>query len=116
LPAEVDIYVSESYLDGELVAYNGSSISWTLSQYSSWAGSVKFAYGDASFGVYLDKTSKWILTHDAFLTNFTNNDTGLSNIISNGHSIYYDTTSTTNTWLKNQTIRPNGGGKVTPST
>lgn len=113
-PAQADIYVSESNLDGDLVAYNRSSISWTLSQYSSWTGSVKSGYGDAIFGVYLDKTSKWTLTHDAFLTNFTNDDPGLLNILSNGHDIYYDNTSKTNTWLKNQTIDLLGGGKLTP--
>lgn len=116
LPAEVDIHVSESSLDGDLIAYNGSSISWSLSEYSSWTGSVKSGYGEASFGVYLDGTSKWILTHDAFLTNFTNEDPGLSNLISNGYSIYYDTKSTKNAWLKNQTIQLNGGGRLTPST
>ncbi|CRG87860.1 hypothetical protein PISL3812_04881 [Talaromyces islandicus] len=115
-PAEVDIHVSESCLDGDLVAYNGSSISWTLSQYSFWTGSVKSGYGNSSFGVYLDKTSKWILTHDAFLTNFTNDDPGLSNVISNGHNIYYDTASASNVWLRNKTIQLSGGGRLAPST
>lgn len=115
-PAEATVIVQESSLVGDLVAYNGSSISWTLSQYSSWTGT---AYSEntgstdelsVTFGVYLDKTSNWTLTNDTWLTNFTDADSSLGNVYGNGFNIYYDGDSVVNKWLGNKTIALNQGG------
>ncbi|KAI3401191.1 hypothetical protein diail_11896 [Diaporthe ilicicola] len=44
-PAEVSIGVAESSLAGDLVAYNGSYISWNLLAHSSWEGAAYSGFG-----------------------------------------------------------------------
>ncbi|KAJ5946978.1 hypothetical protein N7454_003817 [Penicillium verhagenii] len=112
--AEATITVSESDLVGDLVAYNGSSISWSLTNYSSWIGSAYSGYGDVSFSVSLDATSTWTLTGDTKVTNFTNIDETLSNIRSHGHDLYYELSSKANRWLNGKSKKMPGGGSLKP--
>jgi hypothetical protein len=87
LPADASIFVEESSLTGDLVAYNGSTISMSLSEYSSWTGKAYSGFGSAEFGVSLDNTSMWTLTGNVSLQNFTDADMSLSNINSKGFNI-----------------------------
>jgi len=112
--AEVIISVSESHLSGDIVAYNGSSISWSLSDYSTWTGSAYVVAGPAYLEVALDATSNWTLTKDTTLMNFTNADTTLSNVQSNGYTISYVSNSTANAWLKGNKVDLPGGGCLEP--
>jgi hypothetical protein len=111
-PAEVTLTITDSDLVGDLVAYNKSVISWTLNDYSTWTGSAYSGYGQAYFDVALDATSNWTLTRDTTLQNFTDSLTSLSNIHSNGHNIYYN--SSLNSWLGGKTVRLSGGGVAKP--
>ncbi|KAJ5798863.1 uncharacterized protein N7503_006368 [Penicillium pulvis] len=115
-PAEATVSVSECDLTGDLVAYNGSSISWTLGNYSSWTGSAYSGYEKAYFSVSLDATSTWTLTRDTVLTNFTDTDTTFSNIHSKGFNLYYDSSAKGSQWLKGSTKKMNGGGFLKPAT
>ncbi|KAH8596559.1 hypothetical protein B0O99DRAFT_509925 [Bisporella sp. PMI_857] len=114
-PAIVTATVAESQLSGDLVAYNGSSISWSLTEHSSWTGKAYSGFGDATFAINLDKTSTWSLTADTTVTNFTNADRTLSNIQSNGFDIYYVADSEANYWLDGTSIDLPGGGSVKPA-
>lgn len=114
LPAEVTVSVSESHLNGDLVAYNGSSVSWSLTRYSTWTGSVYSGYGVSYFGISLDKTSTWVLTTDAYLQNFTNADLTNKNVKSRGHTIFYNSSSSSNVWLNSQTLSLPDGGQLRP--
>jgi hypothetical protein len=58
-PAEITITITESDLKGDLVAYNGSYISWSLNDYSTWTGAAYSGYKEATFDVSLDATSNW---------------------------------------------------------
>lgn len=113
--AEATITVSESTLSGDLVAYNGSSISWSLGNYSTWTGKAYSGYGNASFSVSLDASSSWILTGHTVVTEFTDADTTLSNVHSAGYNLYYDSGSAHNSWLKGTTKKINGGGYLKPA-
>lgn len=113
--ADATITISESSLTGDLVAYNGSSISWTLGNYSTWTGTAYSGYGNASFSVSLDASSSWMLTGNTVLTNFTDADTTLSNVHSAGHNLYYDSSSSHNRWLKGATKKMHGGGYIRPA-
>ncbi|KAJ3523057.1 hypothetical protein NM208_g12599 [Fusarium decemcellulare] len=113
-PAEVKVKVKESALKGDLVAYNGSYISWSLGSYSSWTGTAYSGYKEASFDIALDKTSNWTLTKTTTVQNFTDADKTLSNVFSNGHSLYYNSSATKSRWLKGQTIKLAGGGVAKP--
>ncbi|KAJ5669839.1 hypothetical protein N7462_010909 [Penicillium macrosclerotiorum] len=57
LPAIVDIAVTESTLAGDLVTYNGSSISWTLGNHSTWTGTAYSKSHNGTVGIPLDASS-----------------------------------------------------------
>ncbi|KAH7163508.1 hypothetical protein B0J13DRAFT_492171 [Dactylonectria estremocensis] len=114
LPAEVTVKVVESALDGDLVAYNGSSISFALKSYSSWVGAAYSGFGDAYFNVALDKSSNWTLTETTTVQNLTDSDRTLSNIHSNGYDLYYNASATKSRWLKGRTVKLTGGGSAQP--
>ncbi|KAH7124697.1 hypothetical protein EDB81DRAFT_860912 [Dactylonectria macrodidyma] len=111
-PAEVTVKVVESALGGDLVAYNGSTISFALKSYSSWVGYAYSGYGDAYFNVALDKTSNWTLTETTTVQNLTDSDKTLSNIYSNGYDLYYNASATKSRWLNGRTISLSGGGSA----
>ncbi|SCO43064.1 uncharacterized protein FFMR_07194 [Fusarium fujikuroi] len=113
-PAEVSLNVLDSSLSGDLIAYNKSSISLSLTQYSNWKGTARVGYKSASFGVSLDASSKWTLTADTTLQNFTNSDISNSNIQSRGYNLYYNSSAFANKWLKSRTVNLPGGGKLEP--
>lgn len=116
-PAEVTVTVSESTLKGDIVAYNGSSITWSLTEYSEWTGAARLGgkSGSATFSISVDESSTWTLTEDVHLQSFKNGDSSLSNIKSQGHSIYYNPSNPKNSWLKKKTVSLSGGGKLRPS-
>lgn len=113
-PAEVSLNVRDSTISGSLIAYNKSSISLDLSQYSRWTGNAHAGFGTALFGVALDKTSKWSLTATTHLQNFTNLDSTLSNIASNGYNIRYNKSAPANKAWAGKTATLPGGGKLMP--
>ncbi|PWY75208.1 hypothetical protein BO94DRAFT_210104 [Aspergillus sclerotioniger CBS 115572] len=114
--AEATITVSESDMTGDLVAYNGSSISWSLTEYSSLTGTAYSGYGTSFFAVSLDATSTWILTNDTVVNNLMDSDTTLSNVNSAGYPLYYDSSASSNGWLNGTTKKITGGGYVKPAT
>lgn len=114
-PAEATVDVYESALSGDLVAYNGSTIDLSLQQYSSWKGKAYSGYGTSYVAVHLDASSTWTLTGNTTLQNFTNTNTTLDNIYSNGFNICYNDSSVANDWLNSSTIDLQGGGKATPA-
>ena len=87
---EVYVTVTESDLMGDLVAYNGSYISWSLASYSSWTGSAYSGFGDAYFDVTIDETSTWILTNTTIVQVLADADSTLSNIESGGYEVQPD--------------------------
>lgn len=115
-PAEVYLTVSESTLTGDLVAYNQSYISWNLTEYSSWTGAAYSGYGTAYTDVALDVSSNWTLTANSYVQNLTDTDETVTNIISNGYTLYYNPNALLNGWLANKTFTLAGGGSITPGT
>jgi len=113
-PAIVTVDVAECDLTGDLVAFNSSTISWSLTFYSSWTGTAYSGYGDAFFNVHLDGTSKWTLTNDTSVQNFTSVNTTLDNIDSAGFNVYYNSSAVLNGWLGGETIALTGGGSAKP--
>lgn len=111
-PAEITVSVVESDLSGDLVAYNGSYIGWTLTEYSTWTGAAYSGYADATFDIALDSTSNWTMTADTTVQKFTDTLTTLKNVQSQGYTLYYN--STVSTWLGGKTVRLPGGGVARP--
>lgn len=114
-PAEVFATVSESSLSGDLIAYNGSYISWTLGHHSSWTGAFSVGYGEGSFDIALDSSSNWTLTKTTTVQNLTDGNRDLSNIYSQGYTLYYNASAVLNGWLHGKTYSLPGGGQAKPS-
>ncbi|CAF0891409.1 unnamed protein product [Adineta steineri] len=115
LPAIVTINVVDCSLTGQLIAYNGSSINWIMSQYSTWNGNAYSGYGNSYISISLDSTSIWNVTGNTMLQNLTTSNNSLANINSNGYNISYDSNSTMNSWLNQTTVSLTGGGKLMPA-
>ncbi|KAI4592351.1 hypothetical protein KJ359_011291 [Pestalotiopsis sp. 9143b] len=113
LPAEVSAVVSESSLSGDLVAYNGSSISFSLTEHSAWSGAAYSGYGVGLIDVGLSADSNWTLTADSTVQNLTDADASLGNIDSAGFTLYYN--ASLNEWLGGETVALAGGGSATPA-
>jgi len=62
----------------------------------------------------LDSTSSWSVTGTSYVTGLTDADSSLSNIDDNGFSIYYDSSSSANSWLSGKTVTLKDGGKLIP--
>ncbi|KAL4808159.1 hypothetical protein BDV18DRAFT_158271 [Aspergillus unguis] len=115
-PAVVDVTVEESELVGDIVAFNGSSISWTLRNYSTWTGAAVLGgeYGSADFLVDIDETSTWVLTGDVELQEFRNGDVDNTNIVDSGYDIYYNSSAEGNGWLEGRSFKLQNGGYIRP--
>lgn len=113
--ADALINVEDSILTGDIVAYNGSTITVNLANYSAWTGNAYSGYGTVQFGVTLDKTSNWTLTGNTTLYNFTDEDTTYSNVQSNGFHILYNASATASQTLNGQTVGLPGGGSLSPA-
>lgn len=110
LPARVSVRVTESALEGDLVAYNGSYVSWSLSNYTYWTGGAYSGLADATFDVALDRTSNWTLTGAVRVQSFTDEDPALSNIWGGGFNLSYNASAALNGWLGEKEIALQGGG------
>lgn len=124
-PAILTLEIQDSIVSGDLIAYNGSAIHAYLNDYAHWTGAAYDGYNStttidnialtaATFSVSLATTANWTLTANTSLTNFTDADSTLSNVLSQGYWIFYDGSSPANDAWNNQTISLNGGGHLAP--
>lgn len=104
-------------LTGELVADAISSISLTLQNGSTLTGSINADNSAKAVNLALDTSSTWNVTADSYLTCLNDADgisgTTVSNIVGNGHTVYYDTSACSA--LNGQTYTLSGGGSLTPA-
>ncbi|ALP35538.1 hypothetical protein ASL14_04490 [Paenibacillus sp. IHB B 3084] len=96
-------------LPGSITADKLSSITANLKNKTTLRGAINSENTAQSVALNLDKTSKWAVTADSYLTSLTDSDTKLSNIVDNGHTIYYDAGASANSWLNGETITLSGG-------
>lgn len=101
-------------LDGNITCDEISTLSINLTEKSTLDGQVNKEAKGKNVEITLDKDSEWELTGDSYITSLMNEDTKCSNIDSNGYTIYYDSTSSGNSWLAGKTITLSGGGKLAP--
>lgn len=109
--------IEESDLVGDVVVYNGSTVSWSLAEYSVWTGKVVQGQGgdvDGTVSVALDSSSTWVVTGDTVVGNFTNADSSLANLQSAGFTVQYDSSAEGNAWLNGSTYELTGGGSLRP--
>lgn len=102
-------------LTGDITCTSGNSISLSLTQNTSLTGAVNPDRQAKSVSVFLDQSSTWNVTADSYITEFSNEDTSCRNLLSGGHTIYYDADQAANKWLGGKTVSLPGGGKLAPS-
>lgn len=111
--ANVIFNAEDEKLEGDISADNISTISITLKN-STLKGTINGDNSAKSVTISLDSSSKWTVTGTSYITSITDDDKTLSNIISNGNTIYYDSTNSENSWLNGKTIELEDGGILKP--
>jgi hypothetical protein len=101
-------------LSGKVICDKISSISMTLKNNTTFTGSINTSNKLTNVSISLDASSKWIVNADSYVKALTDSDSSLSNIKSNGHTIYYDASNSANSWIGGKTITLASGGKLAP--
>jgi hypothetical protein len=103
-------------LVGNSIADAISSLSLSLQNGSTLTGAINADHKAKAASLELDATSTWTVTTDSYLTGLTDTSgisgTTVTNIIGNGHTIYYD--SSTCPTLGGKTYSLSGGGTLKP--
>jgi hypothetical protein len=104
-------------LVGDMTADDISSITATLQNGSALTGAINAAHTAQVVNLTLDGSSTWTVTADSYLTCLSDPDgisgTAMSNIIGNGHAVYYDASACPA--LGGQTFTLNGEGTLQPA-
>lgn len=90
-----------------------SSLELRLSNGASFTGALGGLL-PARASVYLDASSKLILTAETYLSVLVNADLTHANIESNGFNLYYDSNAAENAYLNSQSFMLPGGGFLSP--
>lgn len=102
-------------LSGDVVADNVSTVALTLTD-SSWSGALDTANTAKSSTLALSGSSTWSVSADSFVGTLTGvkvSGTTVTNITGNGHTIFYD--ASTSTALGGKTYALTGGGTLQPA-
>ena len=105
---------SDTRITAELFAENSDAeLTLSLADGSVLTGC---SYDDSAMSLHvsLDESSSWVLTEDSFVAGFQDADQNLSNIVSNGFSLYYNSEHEGNEWLSSRTFSLPGGGYLIP--
>ncbi len=109
----VELNAVKQTMKGSITCDEISSVKVSLKTSSALTGAIDTANtGDVS--ITLDKTSKWNVTGDSYVTSLKTALSDYSNIISNGYTIYYDSANSDNSALGGKTITLPDGGKLAP--
>ena len=108
-----EILASNQILSGNITLAEGAGIRLSLAEESAWTGTVEASMPEG-ISVSLDKSSLWTLTADTTVDAFTDGDETLSNIHSNGFTLYYNASNEENAWLSGQAKELPEGGFLTP--
>jgi hypothetical protein len=101
-------------LTGDILANNISKITVNLTQNTSLCGAINKDKTAKMANLNLDVNSSWDVTDDSYVSIFTDADQTLSNIKTNGHTIYYNANEAENNWLEGETHHFADGGKIEP--
>ncbi len=112
--ADNELSLRKSVLNGNLLPEEDlSDILVRFTEESTFSGST-IDNTATGISVFLDSSSSWNLTSDAYLQGFSAEDETLSNISSNGHSIFYNSEHEKSSWLDGKTVTLPGGGFLCP--
>ena len=101
-------------LYGNVSVDASSTILLDLQNGSHWSGAINTDKTAKKADVNLDASSSWSITADCHLDAFTDGNSAMTNLKGNGHTIYYNSSNTANTWLGGKTYELQGGGYLKP--
>jgi hypothetical protein len=105
-------------MSGDVTLDAISTVSFTLSDGSTLIGTVNGDDGGGTVAMVLDDTSTWTLTGDSYVTTIDGlaiTGTSVTNVIGNGHTLFYDASGAANSSLGGGTYTLSGGGTLTPA-
>jgi hypothetical protein len=114
--SDVTLNADTQKMTGNVVLDSVSTAAIKLTNSSSLTGAINNAKTAKSVSLSLDKTSSWTVTADSYINALTDADTSLANIISGGHTVYYNSSNSANSWLGGKTVSLSGGGQLVPAT
>jgi hypothetical protein len=103
-------------LTGSVIVDKISTATVKLTTGSAWTGAIDTAHTAKSAAVSLDNTSTWTMTATSHVTSLTGlkvSGSRVTNIIGNGHIVYYDASSDSD--LAGKTYTLTGGGTLQPT-
>jgi hypothetical protein len=112
----VILTANKQILEGNMIADNISAITATLQNGSALTGAINPENTAKSINLNLDESSVWTVTADSHLTCLTDasiSGNTVTNIVGNGHTVYYDKAACTE--LGGQTYILNSGGTLKPA-
>lgn len=94
------------------------SITLNLQSKSSLKGAINADHTANATNLTLDASSTWELTADSYLSSLSDaagiSGSSITNIIGNGHNVYYDASLATNSQLAGKTYALVNGGELIP--
>lgn len=108
----VVLAADQQRIAGDILCDETSAAAVSLKNGSAFEGSIDPG-NTGNVSISLEGDSSWILTGDSYLTSITD-EAELSNINSNGYTIYYDASQQANGWLQGLEIKLMDGGKLIP--
>lgn len=105
-------------LSGSILADHISSITATLQNRTTLTGAINEGDTAKLLSLSIDSTSRWKVTADSYLSALSDasgiSGTSISNIVGNGHNVYYDSSLSENSALGGKTYTLANGGELTP--
>ena len=89
----VTLNVTNQEINGNIYVDSISTLKFTLSEGSSYTGTINGENSAKSISITLDSSSTLILTGDCYVTSLTDSDTTYSNINFNGYKLYVNGTA-----------------------
>ncbi len=115
----VILTAEDQSLSGDLIADSISTLDLTLQNGSSLTGAINADNSAGQVSLTLDATSTWTVTADSYLTRLTDasgiDGSSITNVVGNGHTVYYDATDAANSALGGATYSLVGGGTLQPA-
>ncbi|EID86032.1 hypothetical protein MSI_04640 [Treponema sp. JC4] len=108
----VTVNTKNQILNGDIFADEISFVILNFGEGSEYTGSINKMIKSTHVNLKLDKKATVNLTADSYVEVFENGDKKCTNIVSNGHTLYYNKKSPDNKWLKGKTIKLKDGGEI----
>lgn len=108
----VELVAASQEMVGDILCDSSSSISLQLEKNSTLTGTINEKSSEGTVAISLDKSSSWNVTGDSYVDSLSCSST--DSIISNGHTIYYNPDSQSNSWLKGKTVKLKDNGQLKP--